>query len=157
MTANLARIAVAAIPLALGGCAYIAGINAPARAGYAHVSISRLDGGRPAVTVFQVKSNNGLFARLDIPPNVHEIESFALKPGDHTLQVACLRPNAVDIVDGTWSFDVAVEANQSYVLDCAPAKAEGNDYYDNHFALTRVEPQEACTKWPSATDGRRAL
>jgi len=129
---------VASIPWALGGCAYIAGINEPPRAGYAHVSIARLDRGRPAVTVVHVRSNTGLFVELDIPPDVHEIVSFALKPGDHTLDVACTRPNAVDIVDGWWFFKVAVEANQSYLLDCAPMKA-GKDDYDNHFSLTRVE------------------
>jgi hypothetical protein len=143
MTANVTKIAIAAIPLALGGCAHIAGINQPARAGHAHVSISRLDGGRPAVTVFHVKSRSGLFTGLNIPPNVHEIASFALRPGEHTLEVACLRPNAVDIVDGSWFFDVAVEANRTYVLDCAPTKAEGNDYYYNHFSLIRVDTGDA--------------
>lgn len=139
---------VATIGLVLGGCAHIAGVNEPARPGYAHISVSRLDDGRPSVTVFHVKSNTGLFTRLDIPPNVHEIATFALRPGDHTLEVACLRPNAVDVVDGLWFFDVTVEANQSYLLDCTPSKAEGNALYDNHFSLTRVEPQEEIKEPP---------
>ena len=148
---NWARMAsLAPIALALGSCAYIAGVNEPARAGYAHISVPRLVDGRPSVTVFRVHSKKGLFVQLDLPSDEHEVASFALKPGDHTLEVACLRPNAVDVVDGLWSFNVTVEANESYVLDCTPTKAKGQNYFENHFALSKVESRMSLASAESA-------
>lgn len=138
-----ARIALAAaIPLAVGGCAYIAGINEPPQHGYAHITIPRLDHGRLAVNVFSVHSKKGLFATLNLPPDVHEMPSFALRPGGHVLELACLRPDAVSLIDEVWTFDVTVEANQNYTLDCAPAKVRQDGYFGNHFSLTPAAPEK---------------
>jgi len=127
----------AACCLLFGGC-YIVGLNGPPRRGYAHVTVPRLADGKVAVYVFGTHSRPDFIEQRIPKERRGGLTAFSLSPRVHLLEIECQRPNAWVAVHGGIDFEMTVEPDTNYVLDCAP----GSDF-DNHFSLTRVEPQEA--------------
>jgi hypothetical protein len=65
------------------------------------------------------------------------LTAFSLSPRVHLLEIECQRPNARVALHGGIDFEMTVEPDTTYLLDCAP---EGD--YDNHFSLARVDAEE---------------
>jgi len=105
----------------LGGCAFARLETAP-QLGEAFVVVARLPDGKPAVSVYGINSRHRLFSQP-----LRDVHSFGVKPGTYILDVDCLRPQAVAVVDGSFDFVLSVDANRRYLLDCAPREKESNN------------------------------
>lgn len=103
--------------------------------------VPRLPDGNVAVYVYGTHSRHHFIEQL-IPKELRDGPAeFSLSPRAHLLEIECRRPNAWVILHGGINFETPVEPDTTYVLDCAPTSD-----YENHFSLTRVEPEE--TKEP---------
>ncbi len=132
---------IAACCLMFGGC-YITGLNEPSRHGSAHITIPRIDDHTAAVYVHAASSKHHI-VKQRVPMEQRDgLIQFSLSPGTHVLEIDCFRPNAVAVLHGGFDFEATVEADATYVLDCEPKRDPRSGYYhDNHFSLTRVEPE----------------
>jgi hypothetical protein len=125
---------VATLALLTAGC-YVVGVNEAARPGYAYVTVPTLPDQTVAVGLIAAKSRHAIIEQAVTSGHRESTASFSLRPGTHLLEIDCYRPNATSVLHGGFDFVVSVKAGTTYVLDCAPAKAAGYEYYENHFSL----------------------
>lgn len=124
----------------LGGC-YITGLNQPPRHGSAHITIPRIDDHTAAVYVHAASSKHHIVEQRVPMEQRDGLIQFSLSPGTHVLEIDCFRPNAVTVLHGGFDFEATVDADATYVLDCAPRRDPQYGYFDNHFSLKRVDPK----------------
>jgi hypothetical protein len=122
-----ARCYVVFVGAMLGGCSF-ARTDVLPMSGRAFVAIPATGGGEVAVRVYGFHSTNKIVSQhfADAP------RTLAVRPGTYILDVDCFRPGAYAIVDGSFDFEVAFEADTAYTLDCSPLPADGEG---NHFSL----------------------
>ena len=81
--------------------------------------------GKSAVVVYGINTEH----RFRSQP-AKDVKSFVIEPGTYLLDVDCMRPGAGALVDGSFDFVFTVEADKSYLLDCAPQpNVAGNGFY----------------------------
>jgi hypothetical protein len=123
------RYALYSLILLVGGCS-LARVNDSLRPGSARITLARLPDGSQAVRVYYIRSSNFLTQPISRELS-DKMETLTMRPGNYTLELDCFRPGAGARVDIGFEFEIAVVADASYVLDCAPGEG------DNGFVLTR--------------------
>jgi len=118
-------------------------VNGPRRSGYAQVAIPRQPDGKIAIYVFGIDSKHHFLTQPLKRDVSWALSSLTLKPGTYSLEIECQRPGAGIVVDGGTDFEITVEADQSYVLDCAPTKDVQYGYPENNFG-TSEQVAAAC-------------
>jgi len=128
--------------MVVGGC-NVSRLSRSAERGTARITIPRIDDHTMAVYLYATHSKHR-FVEHSIPKEQRDgLDAFSLSPGTHVLEIDCHRPKAVAVVHGGIDFEVTVEADAMYVLDCDPKPDPDYGYYDNHFSLTRIEPKNS--------------
>ena|SRR5450432_466716 len=136
----------------LTGCS-LARVDVPPQAGYAQVTIARQADGKPAIYVFDIDSKHHFRTQPLEQETSLALSSLTFKPGTYSLEIECERPGAGVVVDGGIDFEVSVQADTIYVLDCSPTKNAEYGYPENNFALSKLQPNYSLKRTAASGGG----